>query len=76
MVLDRSHGDIYSMAAVLISCPETGGLVPTGVNVRDLDELNAENVLIDCPDCGLDHPWTSVDAVLPSYTAVGLRQPA
>jgi hypothetical protein len=76
MVLHGSHGGIYSMAAVLIACPESGGLVPTGVNVRDLDELDAENVLIDCPDCGLDHPWTKFDAVLPAYTDVGVRQPA
>jgi hypothetical protein len=64
------------MAAVLISCPETGGLVPTGANVRDLDDLDTENLLIDCPDCGLDHRWTNIDAVLSAYTEFGERQPA
>jgi hypothetical protein len=76
MLLDGSHGEVYSMAAVLISCPETGGLVPTGANARNLEDLDAENLLIDCPDCGLDHPWTNVDAVLSAYTDLGVRQPA
>lgn len=50
--------------------------VPTGANVHDLQDLDAENLLIDCPDCGLDHPWTNLDAVLSAYTEIGERQPA
>lgn len=57
------------MAAVLISCPRTGALVPTGANVEDIDELEPTNMLIDCPDCGADHEWTPVEAVLSVYAS-------
>ena len=50
--------------------------VPTGANVHDLQDLDAENLLIDCPDCGLVLAWTNVDAVLSAYTVIGERQPA
>ena len=43
------------MAAVLISCPTTGGLVPVGVQASELDELEAENMMVDCPECGSEH---------------------
>jgi hypothetical protein len=69
VVLDGSHGGIYSMAAVLISCPRTGALVPTGANVEEIEELEPTNLLIDCPDCGADHEWTPVEAVLSVYTS-------
>ena len=53
------------MPPVLISCPTTGDLVPTGVNVISLEELgDGKLVLIACPDCGRDHDWTRRDAVL------------
>jgi hypothetical protein len=53
------------MAPVLIMCPTTGDLVPTGENVQSLDELAAEeHLLIACSDCGRDHQWTAVDALL------------
>jgi hypothetical protein len=55
------------MAAVLISCPRTGALVPTGANVEDIEELEPTNLLIDCPDCGADHEWSPVEAVLSVY---------
>ena len=57
------------MAAVLISCPRTGALVPTGANVQHIEELDAANLLIDCPDCGADHEWTPVEAVLSVYAS-------
>lgn len=52
------------MAAVLISCPTTGGLVPVGVQAGDLDDLEPTNVLMHCSDCGLTHEWVPTDAVL------------
>jgi hypothetical protein len=67
LLLDGSHGGIYSMAAVLISCPATDALVPTGMNVSSLDELKPTNLLLDCPDCGRDHEWTPREAVLSAY---------
>lgn len=45
--LDGSDGGIYSMAAVLISCPATDALVPTGLNVSALDDLEPLNLLLD-----------------------------
>ena len=50
--------------AVLIACPFNEGLVPTGMEVADLSDLPLRNVLIDCLDCGQDHPWTPNEAVL------------
>ena len=55
------------MAAVLISCPATDALVPTGMNVSNLDDLEPTNLLLDCPDCGRDHEWTPIEAVLSAY---------
>jgi len=55
------------MAAVLISCPRTNALVPTGAHVEDIGELQPLNLLIDCPDCGADHEWSPVEAVLSVY---------
>lgn len=52
------------MHPVLIECPQTRGLVPTGFTADHLDELEAENMLFDCPACGGDHPWTPADAVI------------
>ncbi len=67
VMLNGSIGGIYSMAAVLIACPSTNALVPTGMHVPTLDDLEPVNLLIDCPDCGRDHEWTPHDAVLSSY---------
>jgi hypothetical protein len=55
------------MAAVLISCPTTGGLVPVGVQAAELDELEPENLMVDCPECGSEHRWEPIDAVLTSH---------
>ena len=55
------------MPPVLIACPVTEGLVPTGAHaddLEDLDHLPDKNLLIDCPDCGSDHEWTRDDAVV------------
>ena len=52
------------MRPVLIECPGTHRLVPTGLMAEDLDELEDENVLWDCPDCHGSHRWTPTDAVL------------
>jgi hypothetical protein len=55
------------MPPVLIACPESGTLVPTGAHAddaEDLDHLPDENLLTDCPNCGNDHVWTPMDAVV------------
>lgn len=52
------------MHSVLIACPQTFDLVPTGFEADSVDELEAENMLFDCPSCHGDHPWTPAEAVL------------
>lgn len=54
------------MPPVLIACPITEDLVPTGCQAQGLDELEPDNLLIACPVCGRDHEWTPEDAVLAS----------
>ena len=49
---------------MLITCPETGDLVPTGVTADVLDELPSVNLLNGCRDCGGDHEWTRDEAVI------------
>ena len=53
------------MPQVLISCPITGELIPTGVHVVSLEDVERQgNLLIACPECGRDHEWKREDAVL------------
>jgi len=53
------------MPHVLTPCPVTGDLVPTGVQVTTLEDVEPEgNLLIACPECGRDHDWKREDAVL------------
>ena len=51
-------------SVVLITCPQTGDLVPTGVTADVLAELPPVNVLIGCRDCGEDHEWRRDEAVI------------
>jgi hypothetical protein len=51
-------------SVVLITCPQTGELVPTGVTADVLDELPAVNVLNGCAECGGDHEWRRDEAVI------------
>ena len=52
------------MPAVLIVCPFTEDLVSTRVDANDLGELEEDNVLVRCPECGQDHTWTPREAVV------------
>lgn len=52
------------MAQVLIACPTTGDLVPTGIDADDLDELITIHMLVRCLACGGDHIWRANEAVL------------
>ena len=55
------------MPPILIACPATGELVPTGAratDAEDLEYLPEKNLLIACPGCGRDHEWTRQDAVV------------
>jgi hypothetical protein len=52
------------MPPVLILCPFADWLVPTGQSVDRVDDLDENNVLRRCVECGRDHEWTRADAVL------------
>jgi hypothetical protein len=51
-------------AAVLIECPDTGQLVPTGMRANAMDELPAVSCLQACVACGGDHEWSTAEAVV------------
>ncbi len=51
-------------SVVLIVCPQTGDLVPTGATADVLDQLPPVNVLNGCRDCGDDHEWRRDEAVI------------
>ena len=57
-----------SKPVVLIRCPTSGELVPTGVLARELDELPAVNIMVGCDRCSEDHVWTREDAVITTTT--------
>ena len=49
---------------VLVGCPLTGEMVPTGYWADSLEELEPFNQLIECPACGDDHDWSPMQAEL------------
>ena len=57
-------------APVMVRCPITGGLVPTGVFAASLDGLQPTNLLLACPECDGDHQWKPEEAILASGTAM------
>lgn len=52
------------MPEILIPCPVSGDLVPTGVPRDQLDPLITIYVLVGCQACGDEHMWIARDAVL------------
>ena len=42
--------DVYAAAAVMIECPRSRSLVPTGVHVLSVDELTPDDWLLGAPD--------------------------
>ena len=54
------------MPRVLIECPETGELIPTGVELKEEEfaASNLRNKRVDCPECGRTHVWQIEDAIL------------
>lgn len=51
-------------SVVLITCPQTDELVPTGATADVLDELPPLDVLNGCQGCGGDHEWRRDEAVV------------
>ena len=56
------------MPRVMIKCPKTLKLVPTGIAMSKSSFDNPTNVLatntVRCPSCGEKHIWSKSDAVL------------
>ena len=56
------------MPRVMIKCPNTKILVPTGIAMSQARFDNPTNVLatntVRCPSCGEKHTWSKSDAVL------------
>lgn len=56
------------MSRLLITCPETGKPVYTGLNMEwyALEAAQLGEQELDCPECGRRHRWTKQDAILQS----------
>jgi len=55
------------MPPILVMCPITEDLVPTGQHAdseEELEALQGRFTMLACPECGRDHEWASPDAVL------------
>jgi hypothetical protein len=56
------------MPRIMIVCPKTKRLVPTGMFISKDSFDNPANVLTNnyfrCPACGQNHTWSKADAVL------------
>ena len=56
------------MPRIMIKCPKTKKLVPTGFAMDKASFDNPTNVLtnntVSCPACGQNHTWSKSDAVL------------
>jgi hypothetical protein len=63
------------MRQVMIRCPITGDLVPTGLEATSLQKLDrADYLLIDCLECGQDHLWEPSQAILAGPVLVSSSQ--
>ena len=53
------------MPYVLVLCPVSGDLVPSGLKISSLDELDDNpQFLIACLACGANHVWQKWEATL------------
>jgi hypothetical protein len=54
------------MAFVTITCPQTGGQIPTGIETDEatFQRLPDTPSHLQCPHCGQIHTWSKADAVL------------
>lgn len=50
---------------LLIRCPVTGQGADTGYELSAMPDLiPTHNLLVDCQECGQDHPWEADDTFL------------
>jgi hypothetical protein len=54
------------MALVMITCPNTGRPVPTGMELDPaaFDSSEFGDIHLECPECPEIHPWSKDDAYL------------
>ena len=54
------------MPALMVTCPTTARIVPTGIEIEaeDLKILPRVTAAVYCPACGEKHFWTRDDAML------------
>jgi len=54
------------MPALMVTCPSTARIVPTGIEIEaeDLRALPRIAAPVYCPACGEKHFWTRDDAML------------
>ena len=54
------------MAALMVTCPITGRVVPTGIEIEAEDFRTLPRIAapVYCPACGEKHFWTRDDAML------------
>ena len=63
------------MRQVMIRCPFTGDLVPTGLEASSVEKLDqSQHLLIDCLECGQDHTWEPSEATLAGPSIVSTSQ--
>jgi hypothetical protein len=65
------------MAFVTITCPRTGGRIPTGIETdrTAFERLPDTAAHLQCPHCGQIHTWRKADAAL-TETLPGHAAPA
>ncbi len=54
------------MGQVVIKCPVTGKLIPTGIAMdkASFESASMSNESVRCPECGEWHTWDKKDAEL------------
>jgi hypothetical protein len=59
-------GDATMKFLVVITCPDTGREVPTGLvtDITTFANLPKDKTQLSCPACGQVHDWTRRDAFL------------
>jgi len=52
------------MGAIMIRCPQTGGAIPTGVEMETAEFRRAPVFFsrVQCPICAREHEWFAKDA--------------
>ena len=55
------------MGRVMIKCPKTGEMIPTGISMDEESFRNSRTLQggrVQCPECGAIHTWSASDAIV------------